>query len=124
MSQTFPTIATSEIANTAPAILGQRIGDQYRTNVGIVNLSLGEQTFDVLQNSDDPTVAPVVQSVTVPPFAMQQVSLLNGRAAALQVRVTPRTAIGASQWVTYGSSVDNVTGDSWSSLGRTITVTP
>jgi hypothetical protein len=121
VSQTLPTVATSEINTNAPAILGQRISDQYRANVGIVNLSQTDQMFDVLQNSDDPTFAPVVQTVTVPAFAMQQISLLNARASALQVRVTPRTAISASQWVTYGSSVDNVTGDAWSSLGMILT---
>ena len=120
VSQTFPTIATTDINSTAPAILGQRIDDRYRTNVGIVNLSSSEVSFDVLQNTDDPTFAPVVQTVTVPAFSMQQVSAQNFRAAALQIRVTPRAAINSNQWVVYGSSVDNVTGDSWSSLGMPV----
>jgi len=124
VSQTFQTLATSEINTIVPAILGQRVSDQYRTNVGIVNLSSSEVTFDVLQNTDDPTFAPVTQPVTVPAFSMQQVSLLNMRSAALQVRVSPRTAIGANQWVVYGSSVDNVTGDSWSSLGFATVIAP
>ena len=117
VSQTFPTLPTSDISSSAPAILGQRIDDRYRTNVGIVNLSSSEVSFDVLQNSDDPTFATVVQTVTVPPFAMQQVSAQNFHATALQIRVTPRSAINSNQWVVYGSSVDNVTGDSWSSVG-------
>jgi hypothetical protein len=61
-----------------------------------------------------------VQTVTVPPFAMQQVSAQNFKATALQIRVTPKSAISPTQWVAYGSSVDNVTGDSWSSIGMTV----
>lgn len=124
VSQTFPAIATTDINSTTPAILGQRISDQYRANVGIVNLSSSDVTFDVLQSTDDPTAGATVQTITVPAFAMQQISLLNTKAGALQIRVTPRTAVGAGQWVAYGSSVDNVTGDSWSSLGMTISATP
>jgi len=124
VSQTFPTLATTDIKSMTPTILGQRISDQYRANVGIVNLSGFDVTFDVLQNTDDPTAGATVQTITIPAFSMQQVSLLNTKAGALQIRVTPRTAISAGEWVTYGSSVDNVTGDSWSSLGMTITATP
>jgi len=124
VSQTFPTIDTSRINSSNVAILGQRISAQYRANVGIVNLSTTEQTFEVLQSSDDPTFAPVVQTVTVPPRALQQVTLLNNRSAVLQVRVRALTALDPQQWVAYGSSIDNVTGDSWSSLGVVTVVTP
>jgi hypothetical protein len=124
VSQTFPAIDATKINSTSVAILGQRISDQYRTNVGIVNLSTSEQVFEVLQNSDDPTFAPVLQTVTVPPRAMQQVTLQNNRAAVLQVRVRSITAIDPRDWVAYGSSVDNVTGDSWSSLGLTAVISP
>jgi hypothetical protein len=124
VSQSFPAIDTGEINSSNIAILGQRIGSQYRTNVGIVNLSTTEQTFEVLQSSDDPTFAPVLQTVTIPPRALQQVTLLNSRSVVLQVRVRSLTAIDPGQWVAYGSSIDNVTGDSWSSLGVVTTVTP
>jgi hypothetical protein len=123
-SQTFPTIATANINSSRVAILGQRISDQYRANVGIVNLTASPQTFDILQNSDDPTFAPVVQTVTLRPLSMDQISLLNTRATALQVRVIEKTPIDPRAWVTYGSSVDNVTGDSWSSLGVMVVQSP
>ena len=89
-----------------------------------MNLSSAEVSFDVLQNNSDPPFTPIVQTVTVPPFAMQQVSAQNFHATALQIRVTPKSAISPTQWVAYGSSVDNVTGDSWSSLGMTVLPTP
>ena len=117
VSQTFPAIETARINSVNVAILGQRLSEQYRTNVGIVNLSTATQTFEVLQNSDDPTFAPLVQTVTIPARSMQQVQLFNMRSSALQVRVRSTTAVDPRLWVTYGSSVDNVTGDSWSSLG-------
>jgi hypothetical protein len=123
-SQSFPTIDTAEINSSNVAILGQRLSAQYRANVGIVNLSTVEQTFEVLQNSDDPTFTPLLQTVIVPPRAVQQVTLQNTRVAALQIRVRALTAVDPRQWVTYGSSIDNVTGDSWSSLGVITVVTP
>jgi hypothetical protein len=118
-SQTFPAIPTGSIlAASQVTILGQRIEDQYRTNVGIVNLdSTSARVFDILQNTDDPTFAPVVTTVTVQPLSFEQVSLPNFKSSALQIVVTPRTPIDSRLWVTYGSSVDNQTGDSWSQLG-------
>jgi hypothetical protein len=124
VSQTFPTVDTSRINSSNVAILGQRVSSQYRANIGIVNLSTSEQTFEVLQNSDDPTFAPVLQNVVVPPRSIQQVTLQNTRSAALQVRVRALTAIDPRQWVAYGSSIDNVTGDGWSSLGVVTVLTP
>jgi len=124
VSQTFPAVDLAKINSNNVAILGQRVSEQYRTNVGIVNLSTATQTFEVLQNSDDPTFAPVLQTVTVPGRSMQQVQLLNARATALQVRVRSTTGIDPKLWVAYGSSVDNHTGDSWSSLGVATVLTP
>lgn len=124
VSQTLPTVDTSKINSTNVAILGQRVSEQFRTNVGIVNLSTSSQTFEVLQNSDDPTFAPVLQTVTIPARSMQQVQLQNSRATALQIRVRSLTEVDPRQWIAYGSSVDNRTGDSWSSLGVATVVRP
>jgi hypothetical protein len=91
-----------------------------RTNIGIVNLDpQNERTFDIM-----PSTAPLVdppngsQPVTVPPFSMQQVALrLNAPPGpVLQIVVQPRPGINPRLWAAYGSSVDNTTGDSWSSL--------
>jgi len=124
VSQSFPAVDATKINSSNVAILGQRISDQYRTNVGIVNLSTATQTFEVLQNSDDPTFAPLVQTVTIPARSMQQVALVNARVSALQVRVRAISVMDPRQWLSYGSSVDNVTGDSWSSLGVATTLVP
>jgi len=53
----------------------------------------------------------------VPAMSMVQIPLANMTSSALQIAVQPRVAINSSLWMAYGSSVDNTTGDSWSSLG-------
>ncbi|HXG57702.1 MAG TPA: hypothetical protein VNL91_01610, partial [Thermoanaerobaculia bacterium] len=106
LSQTFPVLPTGAISAAPQVTLhGLRIDSRYRTNVGIVNLDLERShTFEILQNTDDPTLLPVVTTVIVPPFAMQQVALPNMRSSALQIVVTPKTAVDRRHWVAYGSS--------------------
>lgn len=118
VSQTFPAVPTSSINNNAAlTILGQRIDSRYRSNVGVVNLDTVERTFNVIQSSDVQTLLPITTPVTLPPLSMQQVALQPMQVNVLQIVVTPTGAINPALWLTYGSSVDNTTGDSWSSLG-------
>jgi hypothetical protein len=129
VSQSFPLIPMGALKPGPQAIiLGQKIDSRYRTNVGIVNLdTVYTRTFDIVQSTDDPTFAAVQTTVTVAPMSMVQVRLQDSGARALQVVVTPRQVVQTlpgvpvvpdptNQWVAYGSSVDNVTGDSWSNL--------
>jgi hypothetical protein len=120
VSQTFPVLATGAL-NAAPQviILGQRIDSRYRTNVGVVKLDpTSERTFDIVQSYYVPIIwpSPVHSPVTVPPLSMQQVALSNLPTDTLQILVQPPAGINPRLWAAYGSSVDNVTGDSWSSL--------
>lgn len=121
VSQSFPVVPVGALNPAGQVlILGQKISDQYRTNVGIVNLDPRfTRTFDIVQSAD--AANPVTTTIMVDPMTMVQVPLPNSPANALQVIVAPRQepfpAPGANnQWVAYGSSVDNVTGDSWSNL--------
>ena len=116
-SQTFPAIATSDINLTSATILGQRLDPQYRTNVGIVNLDTVARSFNILQTTDDPINPVNTSTVTVAGMSMVQVPLPLLASSALQIVVQPLVAINPTLWMAYGSSVDNVTGDSWSSLG-------
>ena len=127
VSQTFPVVPVAAIGPSSQVIiLGQRIDDRYRTNVGIVNLETSFfRTFDIVQSTDYSTVVPVQTTLTVPPMSMLQVRLQDMPSRVLQITVTPRNPSipqGAPSppptnvWVAYASSVDNVTGDSWSSL--------
>lgn len=117
VSQTFPAIATSDLNLTAAAILGQRIDSRYRTNVGVVNLDSVSRDFDVVRTNDDPNTPTTTTTITVPAMSLQQVPLSNTAVSALQIFVQPHTGVNPALWMAYGSTVDNVTGDSWSSLG-------
>jgi hypothetical protein len=116
VSQTFPGIATSGLNLTAASILGQRIDSRYRTNVGIVNMDSVSRDFDVVRTTDASGTL-IAATITVPAMSLQQVPLSSDASTALQILVTPHTGINPALWMAYGSSVDNVTGDSWSSLG-------
>jgi hypothetical protein len=117
MSQTLNVIATSDINSFEQTLLGHRIEERFRTNVGIVNLDgTSARTFDILQNSADATM-PVVTTVTVLPLSMVQTNLPNASAQLLQIKVVPRAGTDFKLWVAYASSIDNISGDAWSSLG-------
>jgi hypothetical protein len=113
VSQSFPIIATSDISSTRLSIIGQRLDDRFRINVGVVNLdTVNSQTFRVIANTGSETL------LTLPPLSMTQVPLNVPSTPTLQIAVTNvSTGSKTVNWVAYGSSVDNVTGDSWSSLG-------
>ena len=116
-SQTFPAVVTAEINQSGGTILGQRMDNRYRTNVGIVNLDqLNSHQFNIIQSTDDPSNPTVISTVTVLPRSLTQVPLPFGITNALQIFIQPQPNVDPRMWVAYGSSVDNVTGDSWSSL--------
>jgi hypothetical protein len=129
VSQSFPLIPVGSLKpGSQVIIMGQKIDSRYRTNVGVVNLdTVYTRTFDIVQSTDDPTFAAVQTTVTVAPMSMVQVKLQDFDSRSLQAVVMPRQVVQTlpgipvvpdptNQWVAYGSSVDNVTGDSWSNL--------
>ncbi|MCU1228510.1 MAG: hypothetical protein JWO97_1394 [Acidobacteria bacterium] len=117
-SQTFPTLSTADIPQTDRlAIIGQRRDDRYRLNVGIVNLGTARaQTFIVTVSAGS---AQTAETVVVPPSSIRQIALPGAATSTLQITVQNVTAGTQLPFVAYGSSVDNVTGDGWSSLGFT-----
>lgn len=115
-SQSFPAIATADINLSGGSILGQRMDNRYRTNVGIVNLDIQQRQFTIVQTTDDPNNPTVSSTVTVPARSMTQVPLPFGVTNALQIFVQRNPNLPQNMWMAYGSSVDNVTGDSWSNL--------
>jgi hypothetical protein len=118
-SQSFNVIPLTAINSQRLALVGLRRGTQYRLNVGIVNLDpVNEQSFQITVG---PRVPTEVTPLAVPARSMQQINLPGGTQPGLQVHVenvTP-SATRTNAWIAYGSSVDNVTGDSWSVLGFT-----
>jgi len=116
VSQTFDVLLTSDINNStgSVSILGLRRDDQFRLNIGLVNLSQTPQVFAVATSAQD------MQTVTVPAMSSQQFAMGGAATPNVQVVVSNATSSGRStQWVAYGSSVDNITGDSWSMIGYT-----
>ena len=119
-SQSFNTLPLNSISSERLAIIGLRRDAQFRLNVGIVNLdATREQQFNItVGGASAPSEA---TPLTVPALTMQQVGVAGAAQTGLQIiveNVTP-LATRSNQWIAYGSSVDNVTGDSWSMLGFT-----
>lgn len=110
-SQSFDAIRLTQIAGDTRVITNQRSNFRYRLNVGIVNLdTTSAHTWQVV--SDNATT-----SITVPPFSMHQVPIPrfeNDNTLPL-LRIIGNGG-GQTTWVAYGSSVDNATGDGWTSL--------
>ena len=118
VSQTFPIIAVADINSSRLLILGQRRDDRFRTNLGLVNLDPQAQTFQITVQADARTE---LLNVPVPPLSMQQISLIGPPANNLQIAVTNATqGFQTARFVAYGSTVDNNTGDSWSSFGYVV----
>jgi hypothetical protein len=89
--------------------LGNRHDSQFRTNVGIVNLDTASHTWTVGVNG---LLGSKTFAVTVPAVSMQQVPLPAGTYGNL---VLSFQASVSGYWSAYGASVDNTSGDSWSS---------
>lgn len=117
-SQQFNAIATTDINSNVLAMIGHRRDSRYRTNVGIVNLSPNPQSFRI----DVSTSSSVeVFLADVPAQSFNQIALAGPDSSVpLQILVTNTTqSQRTSSFAAYASSVDNVTGDAWSSLGFT-----
>jgi len=124
VSQTFPVLSTVDINSTpALAIMGVRRDTRYRLNVGIVNLDpTSAQLFRVAIGAG--STATEIANVPVEPFSMRQVAMNAVGGDPLQVLVSSVTNPTFSNWTAYASSVDNVTGDSWSAIGFVPKVAP
>jgi hypothetical protein len=120
VSQSFPSLVPANLNNFRLSLIGLKRDDRYRLNVGIVNLDPNNaQSFQVIAAASGS--ATEVTSVTVPPLSMVQAPITGAAMTNLQVYVQNATAstTRTTAWAAYGSSVDNVTGDSWSEIGYT-----
>jgi hypothetical protein len=119
VSQTFSTLVPGNFNNSRLSLIGLKRDNNYRLNVGIVNLDPNnEQVFQVIAAATG--AATEVTLVTVPPLSMVQAPITGAPMTNLQVVVqNASTPTRTNTWTAYGSSVDNVTGDSWSEIGYT-----
>ncbi|MHB9020173.1 MAG: hypothetical protein ACYC3G_04905 [Minisyncoccota bacterium] len=119
-SQSFSPIPLKDVVSDKLFIVGHRRNEQYRTNIGIVNLDSGTHTFLVTVSGETPTLVPEEYRVTVPGFAMVQFPVTGAQQNQLRVDIEEDIVPGGprlSLWTAYASSVDNVTGDGWTTLG-------
>jgi len=126
VSQTLPILSTADMTSSSSlAIEGLRRDSRYRVNAGVVNLDASAHTFRIAIGTVMATQELV--DVSVPPLSMRQVSLPGAASDPLQIFVTNLENVSTptvSNWTAYGSSVDNVTGDSWSAIGFVVKVFP
>jgi len=90
--------------------LGMRQDENFRTNVGLINLSNETITIlvEVFGRNDEAST-----SVTLPPRSMRQVPAPGANLGAVSVQFTLKAGSSGAQWAAYASSVDNRTGDGY-----------
>ena len=111
VSQGFPSVAFQDsLGSSAAFAQGLRHDAGFRTNAGIVNLDSVAHTWEVDVNGLGGRTS---FTMTIPPLSMKQQVIPNGNWGDL-VLGFQTTATGI-WWSAYGATVDNTTGDSWSS---------
>ncbi|MEO8033465.1 MAG: hypothetical protein ABI837_03465 [Acidobacteriota bacterium] len=119
VSQSFSVLQTNELnGGKSMSLIGLRRDEGFRVNAGIVNLAFSPQTFQVVVAGRNPTLIAETYTLTVGAESMAQFNMPGIAQPDLQIVITNITAAAtlSNKWVGYGSSVDNVTGDSWSEL--------
>lgn len=103
-------------ASTPSYVLGLKQTPSFRTNIGIVNLDPDAAqafTINVVGVNRQATMR-----VELGARQMTQVPIPDGDFGDLYLVITPETSLldpsGEAIYAAYGSTVDNVTGDSWS----------
>jgi len=108
VSQAFESIDLEDSLLTSYAY-GLRQDAGFRTNVGLVNLYAGTNTFTIFVNG---TGGSTTFTQTVQPYSMEQIPLPAGAWGDCYIRITSSDT-NPNWWSAYGTSVDNVTGDGW-----------
>lgn len=126
-SQALAPIPVSDIESTHVFIKGHRRNEQYRTNVGIVNLDDADHHYLVTVSGEVMTLLPEEYSVTVPGESVIQIPTSGVAQNQLRIDVVQAPVEGettSSFWVAYASSVDNITGDGWTTVGANLDSRP
>jgi hypothetical protein len=113
VSQTLlPVPASHLVGDEFPAFaIGMRQDENFRTNVGIVNLSSSSHTWTVEVFG---TRGSISFPVTAAPNALTQVPLPSGAFGNMSITFALTSpSSGNVPWTAYGTSVDNRTGDGW-----------
>ncbi|HVR44039.1 MAG TPA: hypothetical protein VMS56_11425 [Thermoanaerobaculia bacterium] len=114
VSQSLYGIHEDEVVEPTAAVnnvllIGMKQNENYRTNVGIVNLGVDSQFFRVQVSG---TNGDTTLDVEVPAGALRQVALPEGNWG--DVAITIAATVGASErWTAYASTINNHSGDAW-----------
>ncbi len=111
-SQSFQGVGLSTFAGNQTAF-GVRHDAAFRTNYGIFNYLTFTRTFDVSMTGISASASSVV---TVGPCSVAFTGVPNLNYGALVLDIQPRDSQGG--WYGFASTVDNVSGDSWSVSAR------
>jgi hypothetical protein len=111
-SQNFPSVSLLMPAG-AQSSFGLRADEFYRSNYGIFNYDLSQRTFDVTANG---LRGRTTFSVNVDACSAILTGVPGGPYGGYELVVAARD--GRALYFSFGSSVDNATGDSWSVIGR------
>ncbi|MBV8518875.1 MAG: hypothetical protein JO197_15880 [Acidobacteria bacterium] len=117
MSQTFPAIVPVTTNGLLRWIFGVRRNEQYRMNAGITNLSDTTQRFRVTTIGSTPAGAGETTEVEVAAQSVSQFGLTGTATGSFQVVVQNISDAPSPNFITWASSIDNVTGDAWSQMG-------
>jgi len=111
VSQGFPSVSIIDSLGSLVAYAaGLRHDSGYRANAGIVNLDSVTHTWTVGVNGLNGQTS---FAVTVLPVSMMQVPVTPGNYG--DCLMSFQTTGSGFWWSAYGASVDNITGDGWSS---------
>lgn len=113
VSQTMLPVPTNHLVGAQfPAFaLGLRQDENFRTNVGIVNLSESSRTWTVEVVG---TRGSISFPVVVPANSLIQTPVPSGTYGNVSITFTLTTPSSSEvRWTGYGTSVDNRTGDGW-----------
>lgn len=94
--------------------IGLRNDAEFRTNVGIVNLSSSSRTWDVTVIGEGGNFT--LLEITVPPQSVRHVGVGAIDLGNIFVEFKVRGDSTGLQWLAYGTTNDNISGDGWVSL--------
>jgi hypothetical protein len=110
LSQTVPALLHGLRPDFPGYIHGLRQSEQFRSNLGIVNLDLeNPRSFRLWVRGENGVRHS--SEIHLAPGATRQMPVPAGPAGTISVVFEPLGAGG--EWVAYGSSVDNVSGSAW-----------
>ena len=114
LSQTFPAASFDQNNGTTPlSAYGMRDGSGFHTNLGVLNFANQPRSFTVLINGVNGQDS---FDFSVTSCSFEQFRIPDGNFGIMQLQVTAHDSLGL--WYGYGSSVDEVTANNWSSVLR------